>query len=286
MWAIWLAPASYSAHVTTRPDGSKIERRLVRMLCRLFSCVHRRPLVPVPVKARVQHVHQAGAHERQRLVLQVVAHEADRHAVARDRRTRSALRRPCARTRRRSARAWAAGPGRAPAARASTRRPSASARAMTASRPHTCSTRKRSTDARDTSSSPAGQRGVDPGHPPCRGRRPQRPDLRLQHGRRVHEVGEAWPPLLVGEEASRARRPAPSAPTSTPGRWPRRALSWPGLTGNSITRGHRAQLRRGVPMEQATPSGSATSFRKNSPRLAPLMRRTSSPTSQPKVTPW
>ena len=39
-------------------------------------------------------------------------------------------------------------------------------------------------------------------------------------------------------------------------------------------------------MEHATPSGRATSASKKVPRLAPLIRRTSSPTSHPNVTPW
>ena len=52
-----------------------------------------------------------------------------------------------------------------------------------------------------------------------------------------------------------------------------------------VTDGHPFWAIRGVPMEQATPSGPATSASKNVPRLWPLMRRTSSPISQPNVTP-
>ena len=66
----------------------------------------------------------------------------------------------------------------------------------------------------------------------------------------------------------------------------RSALCAPGLTGNSMTVATDGSSEAGVPMEQATPSGPATSASKNVPRLWPLMRRTSSPTSQPNVTPW
>ena len=66
----------------------------------------------------------------------------------------------------------------------------------------------------------------------------------------------------------------------------RNALCAPGRTGNSVTVATLASSDADVPMEQSTPSGPATSASKNVPRLWPLMRRTSSPTSQPNVIPW
>ncbi len=60
----------------------------------------------------------------------------------------------------------------------------------------------------------------------------------------------------------------------------------PGLTGNSMTVATEGSTDSGVPMEQGTSSGPATSDWKNIPRLRPLMRRTTSPTNQPNVTPW
>ena len=66
----------------------------------------------------------------------------------------------------------------------------------------------------------------------------------------------------------------------------RSALSFPGLTGNSMIVATDPSTSAGVPMEQASPSGPATSASKNVPRLRPVIRRISSPTSQPNVTPW
>ena len=69
----------------------------------------------------------------------------------------------------------------------------------------------------------------------------------------------------------------------------RNALFAAGLDRELHDRRHRRDgSDAGVPMEteSATPSGPATSLLKNVPRLWPLMRRTSSPTSQPNVTPW
>src|SRR5580692_11455082 len=76
-WATWLAVCSYSAHVTVRPDGSKISAAPSGSSAALSAAYTG---VPFP-HARVEHVDQARAHERQRLILQVVTHEADGHAV-------------------------------------------------------------------------------------------------------------------------------------------------------------------------------------------------------------
>ena len=65
----------------------------------------------------------------------------------------------------------------------------------------------------------------------------------------------------------------------------RRALCIPGLMGNSMTVATESSSEEGVPMEQATSNRCATSTSKNDPRLIPVRRRTSSPTSHPKVTP-
>ena len=96
-----------------------------------------------------------------------------------------------------------------------------------------------------------------------------------------------------GRPSSSAKR-LPRAPANTErpdlesGSIVRSALSFPGFTPNSMTVATDPSSAGGVPMETepATPSGRATSASKNDPRLAPLMRRTSSPTSQPNVTPW
>ena len=76
-WATWFGRLLVLGPRHQAARRLEDQRRAVRVLCCLVSCVHRRPLG----QARVQHVDQAGAHERQRLVLQMVANEADGHAV-------------------------------------------------------------------------------------------------------------------------------------------------------------------------------------------------------------
>ena len=135
-----------------------------------------------------------------------------------------------------------------------------------------------------------GQRGVDACEPAGRSRRVDGADLGREHRGRVHERREPGLPVLVGEQA-----PVRAGEHGLPGlglgieRGPR-AAAGPVARGlrrvHSITVATRARRSAGVPMRQSTPSGSATSVRKNVPRLAPVMRRTSSPTSQPNVTPW
>ena len=58
-----------------------------------------------------------------------------------------------------------------------------------------------------------------------------------------------------------------SAPDFDSGSMARNALFVPGLTGNSMTVATDGSSEAGVPMEQATPSGPATSASKNVPRL-------------------
>ena len=48
----------------------------------------------------------------------------------------------------------------------------------------------------------------------------------------------------------------------------------------------RASCSAGSPIQKSSPSGSAISSRKYVPTLRPLTRRTTSPTSHPKVTAW
>ena len=94
-----------------------------------------------------------------------------------------------------------------------------------------------------------------------------------------------------GAPASSAKR-LPWAPARTErpdledGSIWRSALCFPGFTGNSMTVATESCRGEGVPMEQAASSRRATSASKNDPRLIPVRRRTSSPTSHPKVTPW
>src|ERR1700722_1793225 len=77
--ATWLAPASYSAKVSVRPDGAMMMAGWSG--CSL-ACSAAYTVAPFSraTQTRVQHLHQAGAHERERLVLQVVADEADADA--------------------------------------------------------------------------------------------------------------------------------------------------------------------------------------------------------------
>ena len=53
-----------------------------------------------------------------------------------------------------------------------------------------------------------------------------------------------------------------------------------------ITRATRASAVSGSPMWKSSPSGSATSWRKKVPSELPVIRRTTSPTRNPKVSPW
>src|SRR5271154_5803406 len=71
-WATWLAAASYSANVSVRPEGAMMMAGWSG--CSL-ACSAAYTGAPFP-QARVEHVHQGGAHERQRLMLQVVADES------------------------------------------------------------------------------------------------------------------------------------------------------------------------------------------------------------------
>ena len=65
--------------------------------------------------------------------------------------------------------------------------------------------------------------------------------------------------------------PCPPARTERPdldsGSMARNALCVPGFTGNSMTVATDGSSEALVPMEQATPSGPATSAAKNAPRL-------------------
>src|SRR5580704_14269102 len=78
-WATWLAPASYSAKVSVRPEGAMMRAGWSGCSLACSAAYTGAPFLPGS-QARVQHLHQAGAHERERLVLQVVAHEADADA--------------------------------------------------------------------------------------------------------------------------------------------------------------------------------------------------------------
>ena len=101
------------------------------------------------------------------------------------------------------------------------------------------------------------QGGVHPGQRPRRGRGAERADLGLQHGRGVHEVGEAGPALLVGEQApvrsGEHRAPGPGLGVDRP----QRALL-ARLDGELHDRGHRSERGRRRPdgAWPATPSGS------------------------------
>src|SRR5271165_630849 len=71
-WATWLAAASYSANVSVRPDGAMT---MAGWSGCSAACSAAYTAAPFDRQARVEHVDQAGAHEWQRLILQVVAHE-------------------------------------------------------------------------------------------------------------------------------------------------------------------------------------------------------------------
>ena len=145
---------------------------------------------------------------------------------------------------------------------------------------------ERSTDARETSVSPRTSSAYTaPG--PGRCRRIDGADLSLQHRRRVHERRES------GRACSSAKR-LPVRPAST--ERPAHELGIDHREGGPARRRARRPLDHTVPRWadrrracrclQSAPSGSAISVRKKVPRLTPEIRRTSSPMSQPNVTPW
>src|SRR5277367_4140238 len=72
--ATWFAPASYSANVRTRPDGAMTTAGWSGCSAACSAVYTDAPLFRP--QTRVQHVDEAGAHEGERLVLQVTSYEA------------------------------------------------------------------------------------------------------------------------------------------------------------------------------------------------------------------
>src|ERR1700677_381352 len=199
-WATWLAPASYSAKVSVRPEGAMTMAGWSGCSLACSAAYTDAPFSRVP-QARVQHVDETGAHERERLVLQVVAHEADADANrwigepdlaagahVPERTVVGSVHRRRARNQSRGFERVADGPSGRDA--------------------HDCVAPADLLCAEALHRGPRDellavrQRGVRPGDRPARPRRAQGADLRRQDVRRVHELGEPGPPELVGEQAA------------------------------------------------------------------------------------